>query len=94
HNVVLVHFTNAIHDVLKNTVSEYLDLFYAEPAFVEKLCKQHKAIVTAIMDRDPEQARDNARLHLEFAFQAFHEFKSQLKLSRNSELYASMFSEE
>ena len=94
HNVVLVHFTNAIHDVLKNTVSEYLDMFYAEPAFVEKLCKQHKAIVTAIMDRDPEQARDKARFHLEFAFQAFHEFKSQAKLSRNSELYASMFSEE
>jgi hypothetical protein len=28
---------------------------------------------------------------VEFAFHAFHEFKNQAKLSRNSELYASMF---
>jgi len=94
HNVVLLHFTHAVHEVLETGVSAYLDMFYAEPAFVEKLCNQHHAIVTAIMDRDPEAAREKARFHLEFAFQAFRDFKNQVKLSRNSELYANMFRED
>ncbi len=47
-------------------------------------------ILGAIMDRDPQQAR----LHLEFAFPAFHEFKNQAKLSHHSELYSSLFNEE
>lgn len=94
HNIVLVHFTHAIHEVLENTSNAYLDVFYAEPAFVKKLCRQHEAIVTAIMDKDPEAARDKARYHLEFAYQAFHEFKAQAKLSHNSDLYAAMFRED
>jgi DNA-binding FadR family transcriptional regulator len=91
HNVVLVHFMRAVREVLDTTVSDYLDLFYAEPKFVDKICRQHEEIVEAIMDKDPKAARDKSRFHVEFAFHAFHEFKNQAKLSRNSELYASMF---
>jgi len=94
HNVVLVHFNKAIHEVLETGVQAYLDRFYAEPPFVEKLCQQHQAIVAAIMDRDPEAARERARFHLEFAFRAFREFKTQARHSRNSALYASLFREE
>ncbi len=94
HNIVLTHFTQAIHEVLENTVRAYLDRFYAEPAFVEKLCRQHEDVAEAIMARDPEAAREKARFHLEFAFQAFRDFKSQDRLSRHSELYASMFRED
>lgn len=94
HNLVLVHFTHAIHEVLENAVSDYLDMFYAEPAYIDKLCAQHQAIVEAIMDRDADTARDRARGHLEFAFQTFREFKTQAQFSRNSQLYASMFRED
>jgi len=81
----------AIKDVLENTIHDYLDQFYAEPRFVEKVCDQHRDIVTAIMDKDPEAARDKARYHLTFAYQAFREFKSMASLSRNSELYSTLF---
>jgi GntR family transcriptional repressor for pyruvate dehydrogenase complex/GntR family L-lactate dehydrogenase operon transcriptional regulator len=91
HNLVLVHFMRAVRDVLENTISSYLDQFYAEPKFVAKICNQHKDIVTAIMDRDAEQAREKARHHLDFAYQAFHEFRDQARLSRNSKLYTSIF---
>lgn len=94
HNIVLVHFSKAIHEVLETGVNAYLDMFYAEPAFVEKLCYQHRDIVEAIMDKDPGAARDKARFHLEFAFQAFRDFKSRARLSSNSELYASLFNED
>lgn len=94
HNIVLVHFTHAIHELLENTVNKYLDRLYGEPAFVDKLCNQHQDIVSAIMDRDPEAAREQARNHLEFALQAFREFQSQARLSCNAELYAAMFQED
>jgi GntR family transcriptional repressor for pyruvate dehydrogenase complex/GntR family L-lactate dehydrogenase operon transcriptional regulator len=91
HNLVLLHFMRAVRDVLENTISSYLDQFYSEPRFVARICNQHKDIVTAIMDRDAEQARENARHHLDFAYKAFHEFRDQARLSRNSKLYSSMF---
>lgn len=91
HNVVLLHFMRALKDVLENTISDYLDRFYAEPNFVENICNQHRDIVVAIMDRDPEAARDKARYHLDFAYRAFREFKSVADLSRNSELYSLLY---
>ena len=91
HNLVLVHFMRAVRDVLENTINSYLDQFYAEPRFVAKICEQHKSIVTAIMDRDAAQARENSRHHLDFAYKAFHEFRDQARLSRNSKLYSSIY---
>jgi GntR family transcriptional repressor for pyruvate dehydrogenase complex/GntR family L-lactate dehydrogenase operon transcriptional regulator len=91
HNIVLVHFMRAVRGVLENTINSYLDQFYATPRFVEKLCLQHRDIVTAIMDRDPEAARDKARFHLDFAYRSFRDFHDQAQLARNSELYSSIF---
>ncbi len=91
HNVVLLHFMHAVREVLETTINSYLDQFYAAPPFVERICNQHRDIVTAIMDRDPEAARDKARFHLEFAYQSFRDFQNQARLSRNSELYSSIF---
>ena len=91
HNIILLHFMRTIQDVLENAIHDYLDRFYAETKFLDKICVQHEDIVTAIMDRDPETAREKARNHLTFAYQAFREFKSAASLSRNSELYATLF---
>lgn len=93
HNLVLVHFTRAVHDVLENTVQIYLDQFYGQTDYVEKLCHQHQAIVTAIMDKDPEAAREKARFHLDFAYQSFREHHDQAQLSRNAKLYSAIFQE-
>lgn len=91
HNIVLLHFMHAVRDVLENTIHSYLDEFYATPKFIDLLCTQHEAIVTAIMDRDPEGARDRAKFHLDFAYQSFREFQTQARLARNSKLYSSMY---
>ncbi len=91
HNVVLVHFMRAVRGVLENTTLPYLDHFYAEAKYIDKICAQHEAIVTAIMERDPEAARHQARAHLDFAYQSFREFQSQAKRSRNAELYSSIY---
>jgi len=91
HNVVLLHFMRAIREVLEGTISSYLDRFYATPHFVDRICEQHLGIVEAIMDRDPEAARDNARRHLEFAYESFREFQSQARLARNAELYSTLY---
>lgn len=94
HNVVLLHFMHAVHAVLENTTSSYLDEFYAKPSYVAQLCDQHKALVTAIMDRDPEAARNAAWSHLEFAYESFRAFQNQARLTRNAKLYSSMYNAE
>lgn len=94
HNIVLVHFMRAVNDVLENTITAYLDDFYATPKFVDLLCNQHKDIVTSIMDRDPEKARDMAKYHLDFAFDSFKEFQSQSRLSQNAKLYSEMYKDD
>jgi DNA-binding FadR family transcriptional regulator len=91
HNIVLLHFMHAVQDVLENTVSLYLDQFYANPKFVAQLCEQHKDMVTAIMDRDPVAARDRSKHHLEFAYESFREFQNQARLARNAKLYSSIY---
>jgi GntR family transcriptional repressor for pyruvate dehydrogenase complex/GntR family L-lactate dehydrogenase operon transcriptional regulator len=91
HNIVLVHFMRAVRDVLENTINSYLDEFYATPKFVELICRQHQDIVTAIMDHDPEAAREKAKYHLDFAYQSFREFQQQARLSRNAELYSAIY---
>ena len=91
HNIVLVHFMRAIRDVLEGTINSYLDEFYATPKFVELICRQHQDIVTAIMDRDPEAARERAKSHLDFAYQSFRDFQKQARLSRNAELYSAIY---
>jgi DNA-binding FadR family transcriptional regulator len=93
HNVVLLHFMRAIRGVIENTINSYLDELYANLKFVELICRQHQDIVTAVMDRDPEAARDKARYHLDFAFQSFRDFRKQAKLSRNAELYSAIYRE-
>ena len=93
HNVVLLHFMRAIRGVLENSINSYLDALYANPKFVDLICRQHRDIVGAVMDRDPGAARDKVRHHLDFAFQSFSDFRKQAKLSRNAELYSAIYSE-
>ena len=94
HNIVLLHFMHAVQDVLENTINSYLDQFYAAPSFVEQICRQHKDMVTTIMDRDPDAARDAAKSHLEFAYESFREFQNQARLARNSRLLTSIYETE
>lgn len=94
HNIVLLHFMHAVQNVLENTISSYLDQFYASPSYVEKLCDQHKAMVTTIMDRDPDAAREAAKYHLTFAYQSFRESQQQERLTHNSRLYSSIYTKE
>jgi len=91
HNLVLVHFMRAVQDVLETTINSYLDQFYATPKFVELICRQHQDIVTAVMDRDPGAAREAAKYHLDFAYQSFQEFQTQARLSRNAQIYSSIY---
>ena len=93
HNIVLLHFMRAMRSVLERTVSSYLDQLYASRRFVEVICRQHQDIVTAVMDRDPEAAREKARHHLDFAFRSFRDFQKQASLSRNAALYSSIYRE-
>ena len=51
-----------------------LSEFYQREGYLEKLLTQHREILEAIEDRDPEQAQQAMRTHLEMVEEKMNEF--------------------
>ncbi len=66
HNVALVHVMHGLHNLLRTTMQHAWDVMRREPGNVELIESQHRALLDAVMARDPERARDAAHLHLNF----------------------------
>lgn len=91
HNVVLVHFSRGVMDVLEPSVEHYLDDYYRQDNFIDLVCKQHHQIVQAVADQDPEAARKAVRDHLEFAYKKFQKFQETERYSRSQQLRSNLF---
>ncbi|MGB1109252.1 MAG: FadR/GntR family transcriptional regulator [Gammaproteobacteria bacterium] len=91
HNVVLIHFCRGVMEVLEPIVEHYLEQYYTQHDFVELVCAQHRAIVQAIADRDPDAARAAVKDHLEFAYKSFQNFQQTARFSRSEELRSRLF---
>ncbi|MCR5877211.1 FCD domain-containing protein [Phenylobacterium sp. J367] len=73
HNLMMLHFMRSLEGFLRSNV--YLNrknLFEHRP-MKESQLSEHRAIFEAIMDRDPERARDAARTHMTTAMQTQRE---------------------
>ncbi|MGB0846154.1 MAG: FCD domain-containing protein [Thiolinea sp.] len=66
HNLVLLHVMRGLFDVLQNSISHNLDKLYTIPRVFEPLSKQHKALMEAVVNSEPEKAREAAQQHLVF----------------------------
>jgi GntR family transcriptional repressor for pyruvate dehydrogenase complex len=66
HNTLQLHVLNTIHGLFEATIHVTLSEFYKRQGYLEPLLQQHKAIFQSIADRDPEGARQNMMVHLEF----------------------------
>lgn len=67
HNLVLVQVMHSLFTVVLSTVeSNRHDMFHlSAPATVQALTEQHQALMQAILDGDPQRARDCIGEHLE-----------------------------
>lgn len=66
HNMVLLHIMRGLFELLASSISHSLEKLYTRPKTFEPLMRQHKALLSAIIAGQPDQARKAALLHLDF----------------------------
>ncbi|MFW2332042.1 MAG: FadR/GntR family transcriptional regulator [Nitrospinota bacterium] len=91
HNVVLFQFTRSIIQVTEGVLTAYLDSYYSDSSFIDRIAKQHRAMVDAIMDLDPNAAKTATKYHLDFALKSFKKFKQQNQYDNSKKIYSSLF---
>jgi GntR family transcriptional repressor for pyruvate dehydrogenase complex len=64
HNTVQIHVLDTIHSLFQTTIQVALTEFYRKVGYLERLLTQHREIVEAIADHDPERARQKMMNHL------------------------------
>lgn len=67
HNAVLLHTIRGLFDLLKRNVTTNIGGMYAlREETRDMLMRQHKALYQAIMERDPERAREVSNQHIDY----------------------------
>lgn len=64
HNSLQMHVLDSIHSLFHATIQVALMEFYRQQGHIEKLLVQHREILDAIADHDPERARQKMMVHL------------------------------
>jgi DNA-binding FadR family transcriptional regulator len=65
-NVVLLHVMRDLFTLLRESISFSLDKLYAKPGIYKLLREQHHALMTAVVEGQPDRARQAAHDHLAF----------------------------
>ncbi len=66
HNVALIHVMRGLYNLLRTTMRHAWEVVFRETESVDALVAQHRALLEAILQGDPEQARNAAYLHLSY----------------------------
>lgn len=66
HNVLLLHTIRGIFHLLEKSIVDNLAHLFAKPDSRSLLMKQHRALLDAILEGKPEEARTRAHEHLVF----------------------------
>ncbi|RVU84629.1 FCD domain-containing protein [Leucothrix sargassi] len=77
HNLVLLHVMRGLFELLQNSISHNLDKLYTIPRTFEPLSQQHKALMEAVIEGRPEDAREAAQNHLAFVEDTIKEIDAE-----------------
>lgn len=66
HNLVLLQMMGGLFELLESSISHSLTKLHTRPQTVRILARQHQALLDAIIAGQPDQARKQALLHLDF----------------------------
>lgn len=77
HNLVLLHVMRGLFDLLQNSISHNLDKLYTIPRVFEPLTEQHRALMQAVVEGRPEDARQAAQSHLSFVEESIRAIDSE-----------------
>jgi GntR family transcriptional repressor for pyruvate dehydrogenase complex len=66
HNVVLMHMMRGLFNLLRSSICGTLEKLYTQAGNYEIVHSHHSDIMHAVLERNPEAARQAAHLHLAF----------------------------
>ena len=66
HNLVLLHMMRGLFELLQNSISHNLGKLYTLPKVFDPLSNQHRELMEAVINGEPEKARQAAQSHLAF----------------------------
>lgn len=76
-NTVQMHVLDTIHSLFHTTIQVALTEFYRNEGYTELLLTQHREIMEAIADRDPERAREKMMVHLNMVLDKMGELQAK-----------------
>nr|CAA6829856.1 MAG: Lactate-responsive regulator LldR in Enterobacteria, GntR family [uncultured Thiotrichaceae bacterium] len=77
HNMVLLHVMRGLFELLQNSITHNLDKLYTIPKVFDPLSKQHRTLMEAVLNSDPEAARAAAEQHLVFVEDSIKEIDAE-----------------
>ncbi|WP_420586234.1 FCD domain-containing protein [Ruegeria sp.] len=83
HNVVMLHMMRSMYDLLQQGVFYNRQMMFQQRTTRGAILDQHRAINTALQDRDPKGARQAVEQHLSFVERCMAD---QQKATRNEEI--------
>ncbi len=83
HNVVLLHMMRALFTLLRQHIWDNLEQVYPKPEIRSRIHEQHHRLLQAILEGDPDAARQAAHAHLAFVEDALlQQGKENTRLER------------
>ncbi|MCP3667107.1 MAG: FCD domain-containing protein [Gammaproteobacteria bacterium] len=76
-NVVLLHVMRGLFTLLLDSISFSHDKLYTKSGVFEKLKNQHHALMTAVLDGEPDEARQAAHDHLVYIEKTLQEIDKE-----------------
>lgn len=73
HNLVLLHVMRGLFTLLMSSISHNLEKLYTLPSVFQPLSNQHRRLMQAVIEGDPEKARQAAQAHLVFVEESLHQ---------------------
>ncbi|WP_113907099.1 pyruvate dehydrogenase complex transcriptional repressor PdhR [Aliidiomarina celeris] len=90
HNVVLLHLVRGMKDLLEDNIRKNLEQLHDRSHVLDQLNEHRKALVEAIIAREPEQAREACHAHLAYIEHVLLQLNRELsrvqRVLRRSEL--------
>lgn len=80
HNTLQMHIMNTIHSLFRTGVEMAHNKLYPQEGLIELLKKQHRDIVEAIADHDPDRARQMMLNHLQLVQKNFAQLVGEYRL--------------
>jgi GntR family transcriptional repressor for pyruvate dehydrogenase complex len=77
HNVALMHVMQGLFNLLRSSIFCSLEKLHIQAGNYEIVHEHHKQIFNAVMERNPEMARQAAHLHLAFVEKTLHELDKE-----------------